>query len=80
MVSVRSARSRQRQLAQALGDLHTLLAALLVKDAVGVVILLPVRGKEQHEKDQEAAHNRQGIRQVGTGGEMFDKTGHDQEQ
>ena len=72
-------KKRQRQFAQALGDLHTLLAALLVKDAVGVVILLPVRGKEQHEKDQEAAHDRQGIRQVSPAGEMLDKAGHNQE-
>ena len=57
-----------------------MLAALLVKDAVGVVVLLPIGGKKQYEKDDEAAHDRQCVRQIGPAGEVLDKAGHDQEQ
>ena len=77
---VAAAEERKGQLAQALGDTDALVAALLIENAVGVVVLLPVGSEEQHEKDHEANHDGHSGGQVRAHCQMADKARHGQEQ
>ena len=77
---VPAAEEREGQLAQTLGDLDALVTALLVEDAVAVVVLLPVRGKEQHKKGHEPSRNRKDGGQIRTRRKTVDETCHSQEQ
>ena len=56
---------RQRQFAQALGDLDALIAAFLIVNAVGVVILLPIGQQQRREEHRKAYGERHHTRQVG---------------
>ena len=77
---VAAAEERKGQLAQALGDFDALVAALLIENAVGIVVLLPVRGEEQHEEDHEAGYDGQGGGQGRARRQMLDEASHGQEQ
>ena len=77
---VATTEERKGQLAQALGYFDALVAALLVEDAIGVVVLLPVRGEEQHEEDHEAGYDGQGGGQGRARRQMLDEASHSQEQ
>ena len=71
---------RKRQFAEALGDLDALIAAFLVENAVGVVVLLPIRQQQRHEEHSKANGKRHRARQVGAFGQVLHEPVHHLEQ
>ena len=71
---------RQRQFAQALGDLDALIAAFLVVNAVGVVILLPIGQQQRREEHRKAYGERHCARQIGAFAQVLHEPVHHLEQ